>query len=92
MDDRMSSKRCGIMGISGIVVAVLLLALLVVQGLMLGRVIRWTRMSDEDTELKQLVRRAVELTDECVALQEETNRLLRKVVFEEADDEDPSRC
>ena len=28
-----------------------------------------------DTELKQLARRAVELRDQCVALQEETNRL-----------------
>jgi hypothetical protein len=78
--------------LSSIVVTVLLLALLVVQGLMLGHLIRCTRMREEDRELKQLARRLVELAEDCVALQEETNRLLRKIVFEEADDEDPSKC
>ncbi len=74
-------------GISEIVIAALVLALLVVQVLMLWCVMRHTRVREKDVELKELMLRVAELVEESVSLQKETNRLLKRIVFEEADDD-----
>ena len=79
------------MGISEIVFAVLVFTLLVVQGIMLWCATWYIRGRDGDKELKELTRKVAELAEDSVALQKETNRLLKKIVFEEADTKDQSK-
>ena len=74
-------------GISEIVIAALVLALLVVQVLMLWCVMRHTRVREKDVELKELMLRVAQLVEDSVSLQKETNRLLKRIVFEETDDD-----
>jgi len=70
------------------VFAVLMFALLVVQGIMLWCVIWYIRVGEGD---KELTRKVAELAEDSVAQQKETNRLLKRIVFEEADTKDQSK-
>ena len=75
------------MGLAGTVIAVEVFALLIIQGLTLWHIIRWTHLSEKNTELEQAIRRLAKLEEQQVGLQKETNRLLKKIVFEEGGNE-----
>lgn len=76
------------MGSYGIIVAVLLLVLLAVQGVMLWCFTRYARgVREEVQERQKLTKHLTELAEEFVALQKETNRLLKRIVFEEHDND-----
>ncbi len=75
-------------GSYGIIVAILLLVLLAVQGVMLWCFTRYARsVRQEKEERQKLTKRLTELAEDFVALQKETNRLLKRIVFEEHDND-----
>ena len=73
------------MGSYDILLLLLVIALLVGQAFILRFLVQYGRCV---RQTKQLYERIVELAEQSTDLQKETNRLLKRIVFEEDDDND----